>query len=472
MEDPFEVEAKSRPYTSLPTAKSEKKAAAEKRQRNASSDSQKQTSKYTIVVTGCSGRGKSTFCNFLFKEKRFKAEDPTESGYVGWEGMASTPSGAQYDKVSDPATGVELHIIDTPGYLATQNRTGNDREDLAKDGNMVLKEFAKALMYARDGIDAICVTLKAGERISKEEELLMQFIERLHLWKYCILLFTHGSRVGHDEDSRYHGFHQMIKKESFSKDCPVLAKMLDLTTKRFVIVESVTQAGDEVYYRSKLEEICSAIKVVREDVGIAINHPLLQMARNAWDAHQIQEKIEEKLKKGEAENKVLKRGLESMDEELTKVKRQYVRTQELTQRLEACRVQPSDKDQGDDESPSDPVRILVNYLKGLEDNPAHVADVFSQLSAKAEEQKQLKEEILKEISQSGKLGFIYKKNFQQRITSLMNSDDDRPSLHEDRVQDVVESSGSVAINVPDEQENPSILRTEAPNQARKTCKFL
>ena len=44
MEDPFEVEAKSRPYTSLPTAKSEKKAAAEKRQRNASSDSQKQTS--------------------------------------------------------------------------------------------------------------------------------------------------------------------------------------------------------------------------------------------------------------------------------------------------------------------------------------------------------------------------------------------------------------------------------------------
>ena len=44
MEDPFEVEAKSRPYTSLPTAKSEKKAAADKRQRNASSDSQRQTS--------------------------------------------------------------------------------------------------------------------------------------------------------------------------------------------------------------------------------------------------------------------------------------------------------------------------------------------------------------------------------------------------------------------------------------------
>ena len=426
---------------------------------------------YTIVVTGCSGRGKSTFCNFLFKEKRFKAEDPTESGYVGWEGMASTPSGAQYDKVSDPATGVELHIIDTPGYLATQNRTGNDREDLAKDGNMVLKEFAKALMYARDGIDAICVTLKPRERISKEEELLMQFIERLHLWKYCILLFTHGCRVGRDEASRYHGFHQMIKKESFSKDCPVLAKMLDLTKKRFVIVESITQAGDD-YYKSKLKEIYGAIEAVREDVGAVINHPLLQMARNAWDAHQIQEKIEEKLKEGEAENKVLKRGLESMDAELKKVKRQHVRTQELTQRLEACRVQPFDKDQGGDESPSDPVRILVNYLKGLDDNPAHVADVFSQLVAKAEKQKQLKEEILKEISQSGKLGFIYRKSLHQRITSLINSTDDRTSLHGDQVRDVVESSGSVAINVPDEQENPSILRTEAPNQARKICKFL
>ena len=431
---------------------------------------------YTIVVTGCSGRGKSTFCNFLFKEKRFKAENPTESGYVGWGGIASTPSGAQYDKISDPASGVELHIIDTPGYLATQNRTGNDREDMTKDGDMVLKEFAKALMYARDGIDAICVTLKAGERISKEEELLMQFIERLHLWKHCILLFTHGCRVGRDEASRYHGFHQLIKEESFSKNCPVLAKMLDLTTKRFVIVESLTQTGDEVYYKSKLEEIYKAIEVVREDVGAVINHPLLEMARNAWELHQnyciLQEKTEEKLMKGEVENEQLKRNLESMDAELTEVKRltqrQTARTHELTQRLETYRVQPLDEEQGDDTSPPDPVGILVDYLQGLEDSPDHVADAFSQLVAIVKEQTRLKEDILKEISKGGKLGLIYKKGLHRRVTSLMDSHNSTStSLHRERVQDSVGNDGSVADNVP-----TSIPEIEPPNQSSRSCNIL
>ena len=78
-----------------------------------------------------------------------------------------------------------MHIIDLPGYLATQNQTGNDRENLATDGEMVLDKFARAMMHAKDGIDAILVTLEAGRRFTREEQLLMEFISVCQRWDRC-----------------------------------------------------------------------------------------------------------------------------------------------------------------------------------------------------------------------------------------------------------------------------------------------
>ena len=359
----------------------------------------------------------------------------------------STPSKAQYGVVVEPEMGIELHIIDTPGYLATQNRTGNDREDRAKDGDMVLKEFAKALMYARHGIDAICITLRAADRMSKEEELLMQFIEELHLWKHCLLLFTHGYRVGHNEDDRYRGFYDIIKQEDFKENCPVLAKMLDFTKRRFVIIESVQQAGNEDYYRSKVKEICKAIDVVRKDVGAVINHPLLELARNAWEVHQTQLKLEEDLQKGERENKRLKEDLSSKNKELERVKidtqQKAERTKQLTDRLRECNHLSPDDERS--EAPShveDPVSTLVSYLEGVDNTPDRVIDAFSQLTDMVEKQRRLNKEILREVSQAGRLGLVKKKTLEATLKSLMQSSNDEsllPSVSDERRADVGDS---------------------------------
>ena len=344
----------------------------------------------------------------------------------------STPSKAQYGVVAEPKMGIELHIIDTPGYLATQNRTGNDREDMAKDGNMVLKEFAKALMYARDGIDAICITLKAADRMSKEEELLMQFIEELHLWKHCLLLFTHGYRVGQNEDDRYKGFYDTIKQEGFKEKCPVLAKMLDFTKRRFVIMESVHQAGNEDYYQSKVEEICNAIDVVRKDVGAVINHPLLELARNAWEVHQTHSKLEEDLKKEERENKKLKEDLSSKNKELERVKidtqQRARRTEQLTDRLRECyHLSPNNEESEVPSHVEDPVSTLVKYLEGVDNTPDRVIDAFSQLTEMVQKQRRLYDEILREVSQAGRLGLVKKKTLKATLKSLMQGSNDELS---------------------------------------------
>ena len=180
-------------------------------------------------MTGCTGRGKSTFCNFLSRSNKFKSDIPGSemgSGEFGeWGAVAADLTGTQYEVVENWMEGVTLRIIDLPGYLATQNQTGNEREDLAKDGKLVLDEFAKAMMHAKDGVDAIFVTLKAAERYTREEQLLMEFISLLQFWDHCILLFTHGDKVGKHENERYDKIHKLIASQDFPSRCPVLHKM-------------------------------------------------------------------------------------------------------------------------------------------------------------------------------------------------------------------------------------------------------
>ena len=266
------------------------------------------------MVTGCSGRGKSTFCNFLSKSDMFKPEPPgskMSSGKFGaWGAIAADLTGTQFGTVKDLVGGVTLRIIDLPGYLATHNRTGNDREDLAKDGKMVLDEFAKALMHAKDGIDAIFIALKAAERYSREEELLMEFISVLQLWDHCILLFTHGDRAGKEENQRYQDFHKLIKSPSFPERSPVLYKMLQFVNNRFVIVESVNNKGDQKYYLSKVDELCEAIESVRRKTGTAIGHPLLKLARNAFEVVQVQQYLREVLDQEREDKDKIQKDLE------------------------------------------------------------------------------------------------------------------------------------------------------------------
>lgn len=206
--------------------------------------------------------------------------------YGKWGEVAADLTGTQFAVVEDLVGGVTFRIIDLPGYLATQNQTGNGREDLAKDGKMVLDEFAKAMMHAKDGIDAIFVALRAADRYTREEELLMEFISLLQLWDHCILLFTHGDKVGKEESQRYQDFHKLIKSPTFPHRIPVLHKMLQYVNNRFVIVESVNSKGDQKYYLSKVDELCKAVEVVREKTGAIISHPLLKLAKNAFEVTQ------------------------------------------------------------------------------------------------------------------------------------------------------------------------------------------
>ena len=316
-------------------------------------------------MTGCTGRGKSTFCNFLSRSNKFKPEalPDSETGwgdFGGWGAAAADLTGTQCHVVEDLLGEVTVRIIDLPGYLATHNRTGNDKNDLAKDGKMVLDEFANALTLARGGIDAIFIALRAAERYTREEELLMEFISHLQLWDHCILLFTHGDKAGKDEACRYQQLHVMIKSPALPSRCPVLHKMLQFVNNRFVIVESVHCKGDQKYYHSKVKELCGAIEVVRSKTGPAIGHPLLKLARSAFEASQIKLDMQEMLDEMNKEKGKIQEELMQAQIEREKLEKDYNCLQAELEREKAEKTGGTPQLMRDEEALQNAVLIELN----------------------------------------------------------------------------------------------------------------
>ena len=438
-------------------------------------------------MTGCTGRGKSTFCNFLSRSNKFKPEalPGSKTGwgdFGGWGAAAADLTGTQCHVVKDLLGEVTVRIIDLPGYLATQNRTGNDKNDLVKDGRMVLDEFANALMYARDGIDAIFIALRAAERYTREEELLMEFISRLQLWDHCILLFTHGDRAGKDEDRRYKEFYAMIRSPAFPDQCPVLHKMLKLVNDRFVIVESIHSKGDHDYYLSKVKELHATIDMVCCNTGSAITHPLLKLARSAFEASQIKldmldklekmteekGKIQEELKQAQTEREKWEKDYNCLQAELEREKAkktggapQVMRDEEGLQDAE---LNPS----GDDEQDAAATARAhaVGIMKGLlqsSTGPEHIdSNTYAQLSRLADDHGKMMEELngLIQQLQTG-IGLGFKKGIARKINDILRKHD-------------VEVSGDHSTIVSESNEGDSAAQTEdagrQPDQ-RRECKL-
>ena len=198
---------------------------------------------------------------------------------------------AEMHQLMDGVGGVTLTVIDTPGYLATQRRCGQSDGASTSDTDAMLQEFSRALMYAKDGVDAVLVTLRCAEPPSMEEEMLLEFLTEMQIWKHCIILFTHGARVSNDRDEGYLELYSGLDSGEFAKECPVLSKFVENCERRFILIESVEKAGDKLYHRSKLDELYSAVEVTSKNAESAFNHPLLEMAKNSYQMIQMQKQL-------------------------------------------------------------------------------------------------------------------------------------------------------------------------------------
>lgn len=135
---------------------------------------------YTILVIGVTGAGKSTLCNFFFQREVFE----TGSGIVSI--TESTVAHAH------SLHGKSILFIDTPGFSDTYE---SEEEHM--------NEMAKALVYARNGVNAIIICINGAHRFDKASSDLVNELELLGaFWPYAILAFTKASVLGKNEDQR------------------------------------------------------------------------------------------------------------------------------------------------------------------------------------------------------------------------------------------------------------------------------
>ena len=288
---------------------------------------------------------------------------------------------AEMEQFVDGVGGVTLTVIDTPGFLATQRRCGNSHDGLTSDTDALLQQFFRALVYAKDVVDAVLITLRCAEPASMEEEALLQFLDDMRIWKHCIVLFTHGAQVSDGKDEGYLELHERLKSGEFARESPVLSKLIENCNKRFLIVESVDKAGDKHYHRSKLDELYSAVETTRKNAESAFNHPLLVMAQNSYKMIQMQKDL-----KKEADDKDAQ--LEATMKEKDAV------TKRLNKLQNALEPDPPNvnNDAIDKQDMEDAAAMLIEYLRGseaTEASPDRFVSAFRRLEAAERKQREM-----------------------------------------------------------------------------------
>ena len=268
---------------------------------------------FTVLQVGVTGRGKTTFCNFLSHGK----QHGTVTGIDAMDPDFSTSEPQAVKVAVKHSTIQSLTVIDTPGHLSESLLSADGHILKVTEDSTTLRHYRHALILARDGIHAILVVLQAGTRVGAQEELKMvELISALDLWKRCIVVFTHGNSLGSNDDERYDNIHRKLDN---GKMLPVIQKIMKFVNKRFIIVESVDkQANPEKYYNSKLEELVCDVESVYERCGLFATDEF-RLAQESWRSACLEQSLVEKdkqLKKRKTDVHDLEKALKLKDEEV------------------------------------------------------------------------------------------------------------------------------------------------------------
>ena len=220
---------------------------------------------YSVLVLGVTGVGKSTMCNFFFNF----SEDDNVFGAV--EGMV--PGTPQCYADCHSIGGQNIMFIDSPGFA-----------DARPDNHKQMQEMGKALLLARNGVNAIVVCLNGAGRFTDADKSFLKELEQLEangsnsVWDYTFLVFTHGLNMGKDEQHRYA---KIDKWKADPKCSPLFLKLLDKVQNRLMVLESLND--DTEYYRKKCDEFVKLIQLVStKNKQKCYTHKLFVWARDKY----------------------------------------------------------------------------------------------------------------------------------------------------------------------------------------------
>jgi GTP-binding protein EngB required for normal cell division len=260
----------------------------------------KSSSQKSVIVFGMTGHGKSSFLNFILRQKFFN----TSQGPFG--NMTSVTKKTESETTL--VEGQQMMLIDTPGFMDSQNIEDNDKQsadELIEDQTKILKKnILQAYLDAGEKVEAFILIYSLNARWTMEVSEMVKFLERLSFpWDHCIVVLTHGDQAFSDM-SEEESFKALKNDQEIPRQLTTLMKNSD---DRVLIIES-TRSGEDGYYQSMMKRFLSLMDKIH---GTYTN-------RHFVDFAQLVEKSREKAYKVALYDKKSMKALEDRTEKLFK----------------------------------------------------------------------------------------------------------------------------------------------------------
>ena len=133
----------------------------------------------TVAVTGLSGSGKTSVCNFF-------------AGKTGYKTGKVFSISKQSSRRNVLVNTEVVTLIDTPGFC-----------DINITTSQSYGEMVHAIMLAREGVHAFAFVLDVTSRFSKAHATALQDFQKLgEVAPYTFVIFTNAKRLADDEEGQ------------------------------------------------------------------------------------------------------------------------------------------------------------------------------------------------------------------------------------------------------------------------------
>ena len=220
-----------------------------------------------VMITGVTGMGKSSACNFLFGEDKFEVDD----GLLA----VTSKSDTQYTVLNDR----KVQIIDTPGFCEADVGGGES-----------FTELYKAIIYAKFGIHAIALVINVSQRFTSSQVTFLKDIETFGgLWSFVFVVFSGARKYGPTDTEQ----REKVLNLYHNPKCPEEFKaLLDKVDKRFIMLESTDKS--HAYRNAKIAEFLQMVDgIYSKNQKLYSNH-LFERAIKLYQEEKEKEKNREK----------------------------------------------------------------------------------------------------------------------------------------------------------------------------------